>query len=85
MIPFSLLKSYFKKLVINNALTLHLLWAGHSLLAKMFFFFRFLHLKKYCWVDKNLYWSKWWVNLAEHMQLHREFVAIWKLRKKKEP
>lgn len=50
-----------------------------------FFFFRFLHLKKYCWVDKNLYWSKWWVNLAEHMQLHREFVAIWKLRKKKEP
>lgn len=47
------------------------------------FFSRFLHLKKYCWVDKNLYWSKRWVNLAEHMQLHREFVATWKLRKKK--
>ena len=52
---------------------------------RCFFFFRFLHLKKYCWVDKNLYWSKQWVNLAEHMQLQREFVAIWKLRKKKEP
>lgn len=47
------------------------------------FFLFFLSLKKYCWVDKNLYWSKQWVNLAEHMQLHREFVSDRKIKKTK--
>jgi len=47
------------------------------------FFSRFLHLKKYCWVDKNLYWSKRWVNLAEHMQVTQGVCSDMKIKKEK--